>query len=81
MKQYIYTLGNTVSRKGHRGDCEHVQVKLEVLADSAEEAEKKLRAGEGRVLGYEVGATRGMPKPEVLDIPEVAIGVPQEAAE
>lgn len=52
---YRFTLGNTNARKGHRQDCAHICVVLEVEADSLQEAEARLRSGEGKLLGYELG--------------------------
>ena len=65
MKQYFYTLGNVVSRKGHRGDCEHIQVTLEVFAEDEADALAELRVGNGTLVSYESGGTKGLPKPKL----------------
>lgn len=65
MKQYTYTLGNTVSRKDHREDCEHIQVVLEVTAENEEDALAELRVGNGTLVSYQIGGSKGLPKPEL----------------
>lgn len=63
MKQYTFRLGNAERRKGHRADCEHVTVVLEVTAENTEDALAELRVGNATLVSYDIGGSKGLPDP------------------
>ncbi len=50
MKQYLFTLGNVITRKGHRSDCAQVSVRVKIWAQDMEEARSRLAMGQGTIV-------------------------------